>query len=183
MLRRFTSRITTPMMARSAVTLPSGLGYVEPRIKDAADGGAYEAMEKFQLTITRHDEVLVRQADVKHVQIVTTSGELGVSAGHEYKISKLLPGLINVELPDGSFKKYFSAGGFAHINNAGSVDINCPECIPLDDLDLALAQKALTDTQAKKDAAGNSETMKVVYEVQVDVLESVISALKGGSHQ
>jgi F0F1-type ATP synthase epsilon subunit len=168
-------RIAATPLAR--MTLPSGFGYQAKKIVDADASAQGETLTNLHFTLTRQDEALVAGVSVKSVTIHTTSGYLGVNAGHEYKVSKLLPGVIKVEVNDAQTDMYFAAGGFAHINNGGSLDINASECLKLDSFDLATAEKNLA---AAEDMAknGKSEKEKAVGEIQQSVLEPLVEALK-----
>jgi len=157
----------------------SGFKYHENKITDADIGGAADMAETMSLTLTRMDEAIIAQKPVKHVQLATTSGWLGVNPNHEYKISKLLPGPMKIEYPDGSSATYFLSGGFANINSAGSIDVNAVEAIPLHDLDQAKATAALA--AAEQAAATGTEKEKAVAQIQVQTLEAVIAALTAGA--
>lgn len=162
-----------------ARTLPQGFDYVDNKVKDLDPSAPYENLASMCLTLTRQDEVIIRGEQVKSVQICTASGELGINPCHEYKISKLIPGVLTVEVADGKTLKYFTSGGFAHLNNIGAVDINTVECILLEDLDVQLAEKELTAvTEQQKN--GKTESEKAVGEAMVQTLEAVVAALKAG---
>jgi F-type H+-transporting ATPase subunit delta len=156
-------------------TLPLGFDYLDGRIQDK--DGPVEPAQSLSLTLTRQDEFIYKGYSVRHVQLSTLTGEIGVMPNHEYKITRLLPGVINVEESEGKFVKYFTSGGFAHINNDGQCDINTVECMPLEDLDLALAEKELAQANGK----GTTEKEKAIAEAQVQVLEALVNALKANS--
>ena len=167
-----------------AATLPSGFSFLNDdlKVKDLDPSVANPTLSSMEFTLTRQESAIYKQEQVKSVMFNTTSGYLGVNPGHEYKVSKLLPGAIKVEVTEGNFKTYFTSGGFAHMNNIGALDINTVECIPLDDLDVALAEKELAaaNEQARN---GKSEAEKAIGEVKVSVLESLVAALKDtGAH-
>ena len=166
-----------------AATLPSGYSFLadELKVQDIDPSATNPTLTTMSLTLTRQETAIYKQDPVKSVMISTTSGYLGVTPGHEYKISKLLPGPIKVEVSEGNFKTYFASGGFAQMNNAGSVDINTVECIPIDDLDLGLAEKELA-VALEASRSGKDEIEKAVAEIKVSVLEAVVAAIKEGGH-
>lgn len=154
-----------------------GFTFMESKALDKDIGAPYENMETLRLTLTRQDEFLLKEEKVKCVTVNGTNGGYGIYPGHSYKFARLVPAPLVVELPDGTLKKYFTSGGFAHINNEGSCDINTVECIPMEELDVAAAEKALTTAQHDVTQA-KDEKAKAVAEVRVSVLEAVIQAIK-----
>jgi len=185
MICRFASRVATPAAltafsaTRSVRVLPQGFEFLTSKVKELDVSAPYEAASGMTVNVTRHDEVLFARDNVKAVTLPSADGEMGVQPGHEYEIAKLTPGVITVEVSEGTTAKFFTAGGFAHTNPAGSVDINCAEAVPLDDLDADLATKELAAAQeALKNAKTDKE--KALWEIQVEVIEGVVNALKGG---
>ncbi len=168
-----------------ATTLPTGFSYLsdELKVKDLDPSATNPTLSVMELTLTRQEAALFKQEPVKSVMFNTTSGYIGINPGHEYKISKLLPGPIKIEITEGNFKTYFTSGGFAHMNNIGTLDINTAECIPIEDLDLALAEKELAAANELA-RGGKSEAEKAIGEVKVSVLEPLVATLKdgGGAH-
>eukprot|EP00009_Paramoeba_aestuarina_P008590 CAMPEP_0201520662 /NCGR_PEP_ID=MMETSP0161_2-20130828/12026_1 /ASSEMBLY_ACC=CAM_ASM_000251 /TAXON_ID=180227 /ORGANISM="Neoparamoeba aestuarina, Strain SoJaBio B1-5/56/2" /LENGTH=85 /DNA_ID=CAMNT_0047919121 /DNA_START=261 /DNA_END=515 /DNA_ORIENTATION=+ len=77
---------------------------------------------------------------------------MGVKAGHEYTIAKLVPGIIEIEKSPGDTEKYYTSGGFAHINNDGSVDVNTVEAVPLADIEPAHVDRELA--RSREELAG-----------------------------
>jgi F-type H+-transporting ATPase subunit delta len=162
-----------------AATLPQGHSYLseDMKVTDLDPSAQNPTLSTMALTLTRQESAIFKQDPVKSVQINTTSGYLGITPGHEYKISKLLPGAIKVEVTEGNFKTYFASGGFAHMNNIGTVDINCVECLPLEYFDLATAEKELL-TATEMERNGKDEAEKAVGLIKVQTLEALIAALK-----
>ena len=160
-----------------AMQVPQGFSFHESKAEDLDPTKAFEPIENLRFTLTRQDEQLHKVEEVKNVSLCTISGEIGVFPGHEYKISKLIPGPITVEKKDGTFVKYFSCGGFAHINNEGHCDVNTVECIPVDELDLGLSEKELASAQADL-ATAKTDSQKAVADIRVEVAEAVIAMLK-----
>ncbi|KAG8342164.1 ATP synthase, epsilon chain [Trypanosoma vivax] len=137
----------------------------------------HENLESLRFTLTRQDEFILKEETVKCVTVKGTNGEYGIYPGHSYKIVQLVPSPLTVEYADGATRKYFVSGGFAHINNEGSCDVNTVECAPLEDLDLATAEKELAAQQAAL-ASAKDEKAKSVVDIRISVLEAVIAALK-----
>ncbi|CCW61495.1 unnamed protein product [Phytomonas sp. EM1] len=160
--------------------VPEGFEFLEHKVVDKDIHANYENLETLKLTLTRQDEFIFNEKRVKCVTVAGTNGECGIYPGHAYKIIKLTPAPIIVELTNGAIKRFFASGGFAHVNNEGSCDINCIECIPFAELDLDAAEKALVEQNAIL-ASSKDEKVKSVVEIRIGVLEGVIQALR--SHQ
>lgn len=175
-MRRFAA-VARAQSVRSAVTLPEGFSFVESKVVDKPLTDNYEATDILRLTLTRQDEFIFKEEHVKCVTVSTQNGDMGVFPGHAYKIAKLKPSPIAVEYADGTTKKFFTSGGFIHINNEGSCDINTVECLPIADLDVATAEKELTTAQSAVTNA-KDERAKAVAEIRVEVLEAVLQVLK-----
>ncbi|KAF8286184.1 ATP synthase, epsilon chain [Trypanosoma cruzi cruzi] len=174
--RRLVSR-TLPLLQVPNHDLPEGFEFLENKVVDKDIHATHENLETLRFTLTRQDEFLMRENPVKCVTVTGVNGEYGIYPGHAYKIVQLVPAPLTVEFTDGTTKKYFVSGGFAHINNEGSCDVNAVECVAMEDLDLSAAEKALAAQQASLGSA-KDEKAKAVIEIRISVLESVISALK-----
>ncbi|CCW68203.1 unnamed protein product [Phytomonas sp. Hart1] len=160
--------------------LPDGFQYFEHKVADKDIHANYENLETLKLTLTRQDEFIFSEKPVKCVTIAGSNGECGIYPGHAYKIIRLIPAPIHVELSNGTIQKFFASGGFAHVNNEGSCDINCTECIPFSELDLGAAEKALAEQNTLL-SSSKDEKSKSIVEVRIGVIEAVIQALR--SHQ
>ena len=187
MFRRFASKTGLPATVTSSAAiqqqfrfariLPQGFDYLENKVKELDVHAPGETLPQMTVNITRHDEFVFKNDEVKACTIPCDDGEAGIAPGHEYEINKLQPGTIVVETIKGNTLKFVTAGGFAHINPAGSVDINCAECIPVEDLDANLAQKELAAAQeVVKTAVG--EKAKAVAELEVTMLEAAVASFK-----
>lgn len=164
-------------LLQSMRELPEGFEFIENKVVDADIHGNYVNLETLKFTLTRQDESIFKEAPVKSVSLTAASGEVEIHPGHAYEIMKVVPSSIEVEMADGETKKFFTSGGFAHVNDEGSCDVNTVECIPLDELDIEAAEKALAAQQLELSKAGEEKT-KSVIEIRIGVLESVIQALK-----
>eukprot|EP01059_Diplonema_ambulator_P016800 TRINITY_DN28779_c0_g1_i1.p1 TRINITY_DN28779_c0_g1~~TRINITY_DN28779_c0_g1_i1.p1 ORF type:complete len:180 (+),score=70.39 TRINITY_DN28779_c0_g1_i1:69-608(+) len=167
-------RATRPVFG--ARTLPNGFEDVTSPV-DIATGATVDLPTELLLTLTRQDEFIFAAEAVKGVTLSTGNGKMGILPGHEYVIEKLAPGVIEVETMDGKTNKYATAGGFAHVNTDGSVDVNCAECIPFDSIDLALVEKELAAAQDLS-KNGPDDAAKIRGSIGVEVLEPLAEALK-----
>jgi F0F1-type ATP synthase epsilon subunit len=192
MLRRVASKASSSVAAVSSVaclsnamrfarSLPQGFEFLDNKVNELDLHAAGETLPSMQVNITRHDEFVFSSGDVKACVVPANDGEAGVAPGHEYEIAKLDPGVIQVETLDGKTLKFVTAGGFAHINPAGSVDINCCECVPVDDLDVNLATKFLAQAQESAKVA-QTDKAKAVAELEVQMYEAVVNAFKASAH-
>ncbi len=185
MLRRFACRPVMPgaalaaasSAARFARVLPQGFDFIDNKVTELDLNAPGETLPVMAVHITRHDEFVFTSKEVKGCTVPAHDGDAGIAPGHEYTIAKLIPGSITVETLDGKTLKFVTAGGFAHINPAGSVDINCAEVVPVEDLDANLAAKELAAAQDAAKSA-QSEKAKAIAELEVQMLEAVVSSLK-----
>ncbi|RNF06634.1 ATP synthase, epsilon chain [Trypanosoma rangeli] len=174
--RRLISR-TLPLLQDAHHDLPEGFEFFENKVVDKDIHASYENLETLRFTLTRQDEFIMRENPVKCVTVTGVNGEYGIYPGHAYKIVQLVPAPLTVEFTDGRTQKYFVSGGFAHINNEGSCDVNVVECVPIEDLELAAAEKSLAAQQALLGSAKDDKARSVI-EIRISVLERVIAALK-----
>ncbi len=84
------------------------------------------------------DEVIAPGAD----------GLFGVRPGHTAYLAVLQPGLLTVKEGGGVEKRFFVAGGFCEVAD-DVVRVLADVAEPLESIDLAGAQKAVTDAEAK----------------------------------
>ncbi|KEG15466.1 ATP synthase, epsilon chain [Trypanosoma grayi] len=174
--RRLVSR-TLPLLQLAPHDLPEGFEFMENKVVDKDIHAPYENLETLRFTLTRQDEFLMREDPVKCVTLSGANGEYGIYPGHAYKIVQLIPSPLTVEYTDGTTTKFFVSGGFAHINNEGSCDVNTVECVPMEDLDPAAAESALAAQQSSL-ASAKDEKARSVIEIRISVLEAIIAALK-----
>lgn len=161
----------------SAMNIPEGFSFIEDKAVDKDINAGFEHLETLRLTLTRQDEFLLKARPVRCVTVRSTHGEHGIFPSHAYEILKLVPAPVVVELADGTIEKFFTSGGFAHVNSEGSCDINCAECIPLEDLDLESAEKALAEQNSMLSAC-KDDVARAVIEIRIGVLEAVVQTLK-----
>jgi len=104
------------------------------------------------------------------------NGKMGILPGHEYLVEKLQPGVIEVEMADGKTRKFATAGGFAHVNTDGSIDVVTAETIPMEAMDLANLEKELAANQEL--AKNGTDDEKVRGAIGVETLEPIVEAMK-----
>jgi F-type H+-transporting ATPase subunit epsilon len=90
-------------------------------------------------------ERLLLSDEADMVTLPGTEGYMGVMAGHAPVISTLRPGMIDV-LKDGADTKFFIRGGFAEIGPS-KVTILAEEAIPMAEMDLAVLDQRIRDTE------------------------------------
>jgi F-type H+-transporting ATPase subunit delta len=67
------------------------------------------------------------------------------------------------------------SGGFAVINPDSSLNINAVEAVPVEQLDVEAARRALADAQKRAERA-TSDKDKVAAEVEAEVYAAIIAA-------
>ena len=147
-------------------------------MEDKGITSSFENPEDITLTLTRQDECIVRQQPVRAITLQTNTGALGVRPGHEYKIAKLVPGVLAIQQTESSApESYFTSGGFAQINSDGQVDVNTVECVRLSDVESTYVDTELSKANEASRSA-KSEKEKALADVSVGILEALQTALK-----
>eukprot|EP00992_Anisonema_acinus_P009618 TRINITY_DN5815_c0_g1_i1.p1 TRINITY_DN5815_c0_g1~~TRINITY_DN5815_c0_g1_i1.p1 ORF type:complete len:179 (+),score=41.12 TRINITY_DN5815_c0_g1_i1:63-599(+) len=131
---------------------------------------------QIELTLTKQDEFIHKQRECNAITIRTAEGELGILAGHEYTIEQLSPGVIDIDIDADVKERYAISGGFAHVNDNGVVDINCVECIPLNELDLDKVSKYIEE--AKADLNHADAIVRAKAEIAMELYEPLDFALR-----
>lgn len=111
------------------------------------------------------------------VTVPGATGDFGILAMHVPTISALRPGVVTVDLEDGTEKKYFVSGGYVFVHPDSTCNINCIEAIPVEDLD----KEAISTNLAKFQQDLNStsdETKKIEYQIALEVYEAAQFATK-----
>ncbi len=112
---------------------------------------------------------------VKQVNLPGSSGDLGILADHVPIMEQLKPGIVEV-VTETANDKYFIAGGFAFMHPDSKLNVVASEAFKLDEFDLKNAEKSLLEARKKSEASDMDES--VVGKVHIEVLESLVSALK-----
>eukprot|EP01089_Gocevia_fonbrunei_P000214 TRINITY_DN1021_c0_g1_i3.p1 TRINITY_DN1021_c0_g1~~TRINITY_DN1021_c0_g1_i3.p1 ORF type:complete len:158 (-),score=14.63 TRINITY_DN1021_c0_g1_i3:30-503(-) len=100
------------------------------------------------LTLAAPHETIFFNKKVERVNLSTSSGEMGLLADHVPLIAELQPGLIEVVYREEgsaqeSVKKYFGSGGMVFFFADNRCSINCPEVVPVEDLEPEYIQAGL----------------------------------------
>lgn len=96
-------------------------------------------------------EKLLLSKDVDMVVIPGTEGDIGVLPGHAKLITGLRGGLVDIYENKQISARYFVSGGFAEVTESRCA-VLADAIIPQEQLDAAVAQKALAEAQAAYDA-------------------------------
>ncbi|KAL6008548.1 hypothetical protein ACLOJK_034061 [Asimina triloba] len=117
----------------------------------------------------------VRLVDM--VIMPATTGQMGVLPGHVATIAELKPGILSVH-EGNDVTKYFVSSGFAFIHANSVADIVAIEAVPVDRIDLSLAQKGLAEFTQKLSSA-STDVEKAEAQIGVDVHSALNAALTG----
>ena len=108
------------------------------------------------------------QVDADEVIAPGADGLFGVRPGHTAYLAVLQPGMLTVKEGGGVEKRFFVAGGFCEVAD-DVVRVLADVAEPLESIDLAAAQKAVTDAEAK--LAEMSPSLPA-YQTQREVLKT-----------
>eukprot|EP00761_Pharyngomonas_kirbyi_P011795 gb/GECH01011821.1/.p1 GENE.gb/GECH01011821.1/~~gb/GECH01011821.1/.p1 ORF type:complete len:207 (+),score=55.80 gb/GECH01011821.1/:1-621(+) len=126
------------------------------------------------LTVDQHN--IINRDKVEEVKLQTDEGEVTILPGHFSTIFQLTPSVLEIKYNEKRTEKYFTAGGFAYIDNAGPVDINTHDTWKLDEFDPQQVQKEL-DKNRELAANPKNERQKVHAQVAIEVYEELSKAL------
>ncbi|CAG8744747.1 20064_t:CDS:10, partial [Cetraspora pellucida] len=129
-----------------------------------------------RLSFVLPHQAIYKNVEVQQVNIAATSGDMGILASHVPSIEQLKPGVIEVIENANTTKKFFVSGGFAIINPNSSLDINAVEAFPLEEFSPEAIRANLAEAQ-RTVTSGPSEEERNIAKVEVEVLESLQSAL------
>ncbi|CAG8833722.1 34339_t:CDS:2, partial [Gigaspora margarita] len=141
-----------------------------------------------RLSFVLPHQTIYKGVEVQQVNIAATSGDMGILASHVPSIEQLRPGVVEVIENANATKKFFGeytnklgtnylvSGGFAIINPNSSLDINAVEAFPLEDFSPEAIRANLAEAQ-RTATSGSSEEERNIAKVEVEVLESLQSAL------
>lgn len=137
---------------------------------------------------TIHCDIVSAEEEIFHgeAQLVVATGEmgeLGIAPRHAPLITRLKPGQVRVELPDGNEQFFYVSGGILEVQPSG-VTVLADTAIRAKDLDEAaahkakeLAERALAD---RKDALEVAEAQAQLAQAlaQLQALERLRRSLK-----
>ncbi|KAF8941219.1 delta subunit of the central stalk of mitochondrial F1F0 ATP synthase, atp16 [Dissophora ornata] len=120
-------------------------------------------------------QTLFKDTPVAQVNIAATSGDMGILASHVPSIEQLRPGVVEV-IDGAASKKFFVSGGFAIMNPDSSLNINAVEAFPLEEFSAEAIRHNLAEAHRLANS-GATEEEKLAAKIEVEVLESLQSAL------
>ncbi|XP_075707151.1 ATP synthase F(1) complex subunit delta, mitochondrial [Rhinoderma darwinii] len=128
-------------------------------------------------TFASPSQVFYNGANVKQVDVPTTTGMFGILANHVPTLQVLRPGLVTVLSEEGTTTKYFVSSGSVTVNADSSVQLLAEEAVTLDMLDPSTAksnlEKALVELQSASD-----EVVKAEAQVNLEACEAIVKALE-----
>ena len=116
-------------------------------------------------------ERLLLSDTAEMVTVPGAEGYMGVMAGHSPIISTLRPGTINVQGTSGGDVRFFIRGGFVEIT-AGRITVLAEEAIPLAEMDVAVLDQRIKDTEEDL-AAAKSDAERARVAESLDDLKQV----------
>ena len=131
-------------------------------------------VDKIAFDLVSPERLLLSDA-ADMVTIPGTEGYMGVMAGHSPVISTLRPGTITVQGASAGDARYFIRGGFAEIT-AGKLTVLAEEAIPLAEVNVAMLDQRIRDTEEDV-AAAKSDADKARAIEALDDLRQVRAAL------
>ncbi|HTQ14993.1 MAG TPA: F0F1 ATP synthase subunit epsilon [Rhizomicrobium sp.] len=101
--------------------------------------------DKIAFDLVSPERLLISErADM--VTVPGTDGYMGVIRGHMPLVSTLRAGMIDVTGSDRADGKYFIRGGFAEVN-PDKITVLADEAIPMTELDIAVIDQRIKDTE------------------------------------
>lgn len=124
-------------------------------------------------------KIIHKDSPVHMVVADTNEGQMGYQARHKPTLAELKPGVVSVfDTKGANPTRYFVPGGYMIFEADSSASITASEAIPLEDLDVEAAKKALNEAQAKVAAADKSSKDPAVVEAKINaiVYKAVVQA-------
>ena len=120
--------------------------------------------DAFKFELVSPERLLV-SADVEHVLVPGSEGDMTILARHAPILTTLRPGLLDIGLPSGEHQRYFIRGGFAEVGPAG-LTVLAETAIDLVELDAGQIAQAVKDAEedvadATEDAVRDRAKMKL----------------------
>lgn len=135
-------------------------------------------MKTFQIDVVSAEE-LIYSGQARFVALPGEAGELGILAGHTPLITRIKPGAVRIERPDGASNEedfVFVAGGVLEVQ-PGHVTVLADTAIRGKDLDEAKAQEALKQAQENRAHAKDTQDIAVV-EGELAMLAAQLAAIR-----
>src|SRR5690606_3686948 len=130
---------------------------------------------------TIHVDVVSAEASIfageaKFVSLPGEAGELGILPGHTPLISRIRPGTVKIETPEGKDELVFVAGGLLEVQ-PGTVTVLADTAIRSQDLDEAKAEAARKQAEeALRNAKDKTEI--AVVEAELAMLAAQLAAIR-----
>ena len=135
-------------------------------------------MNTFQIDVVSAEE-LIYSGQARFVALPGEAGELGILAGHTPLITRIKPGAVRIERPDGASNEedfVFVAGGVLEVQ-PGHVTVLADTAIRGKDLDEAKAQEALKQAEENRVHAKDTQDIAVV-EGELAMLAAQLAAIR-----
>ena len=134
------------------------------------------AEDKVELELVSPEKLLLSR-EVDMVVIPGAEGDMGVLPQHSPAITTLRPGTIVIYESGAMTDRIFIAGGFAEVSD-NRCTVLAEEAMPVEDIDKASAEQALTVARHDVGAAENNsqrnaaETAATVSEAKIQAVDS-----------
>ena len=134
------------------------------------------AEDKVEFELVSPEKLLLSR-EVDMVVIPGAEGDMGVLPQHSPAITTVRPGTIVVYEGGAVIDRIFIAGGFAEVSD-NRCTVLAEEAMPVEDIDRASAEQALSDARDDVGAAENdsqrnaAETAATVAEAQIQAVDS-----------
>ena len=135
-------------------------------------------MNTFQIDVVSAEE-LIYSGQARFVALPGEAGELGILPGHTPLITRIKPGAVRIERPDGESGEddfVFVAGGVLEVQPK-HVTVLADTAIRGKDLDEAKAQEALKVAQDNRSKATEAQDIAVV-EGELAMLAAQLAAIR-----
>ena len=132
------------------------------------------AEDKVEFELVSPEKLLLSR-EVDMVVIPGAEGDMGVLPQHSPVITTVRPGTIVVYEGGAVTDRIFIAGGFAEVSD-NRCTVLAEEAMPVEDIDKASAEQALSDARDDVDAAKN-DSQRNAAETAVTVAEAKIQAV------
>ncbi|MBU6441667.1 MAG: F0F1 ATP synthase subunit epsilon [Betaproteobacteria bacterium] len=135
-------------------------------------------MKTFHIDVVSAEE-LIYSGEARFVALPGEAGELGILAGHTPLITRIKPGAVRIERPDGASNEedfVFVAGGVLEVQ-PGHVTVLADTAIRGKDLDEAKAQEALKQAEENRVHAKDTQDIAVV-EGELAMLAAQLAAIR-----
>ncbi len=132
------------------------------------------AEDKVEFELVSPEKLLLSR-EVDMVVIPGAEGDMGVLPQHSPAITTVRPGTIVVYEGGAVTDRIFIAGGFAEVSD-NRCTVLAEEAMPVEDIDKASAEQALSDARDDVDAA-KSDSQRNAAETSATVAEAKIQAV------